>query len=91
MGVGRIMGVVRLMGVVRIMGVGTGTTIGMTNTTATIQRHILDMFRIQLVARLIMVGVTTVIAGGTTTGIRIIATIMDPTTVSIVIVAAMRS
>ena len=87
MGVGRIMGVVRLMG----EGTGTGTTIGTTNTTVTIQRRIRDMFRIQRVALIIMVGVTTVIAGGTTTGIRIIATIMDPTTVSIVIVAAMRS
>ena len=91
MAVVRIVAVVRFMAVVRITGGGTGTTIGTTNTTATIRRHILDMFRIQLVARIIMVGVTTVIAGGTTTGIRIIATIMDRITASIVIVAVMRS
>ena len=87
MGVGRIRGVVRLRG----EGPGTGTTIGTTNTTVTIQRRIRDMFRIQRVALIITGGGIIVIAGGTTTGTRITVTIMDRTTASIVIVAVMRS
>jgi hypothetical protein len=75
------------------MGVGTytGTTIGTTNTTAIIRRRIRDMFRIQRVIRIITEGGITVIAGGTTTGTRIIVTTMDRTTAGIVIVAVMRS
>ena len=78
---------------VRFMGVGTytGTTIGTTNTTAIIRRRIRDMFRIQRVIRIITEGGITVIAGGTTTGTRIIVTTMDRTTAGIVIVAVMRS
>ena len=90
---GRATEVVRITAVVRFMGVGTSTgmTIGMTNTTVTIQRRIRDMFRIQRVALIITGGGIIVIAGGTTTGTRITVTIMDRTTASIVIVAVMRS
>lgn len=73
------------------VGTCTGTTIGTTNTTATIRRRIRDMFRIQLVTRIITGGGTIVIAGGTTTGTRITVTIMARTTAGIVIVAVMRS
>jgi hypothetical protein len=79
------------MGVGRFMGVGTGTTIGTTNTIATIRRLIRDMFRIQLVTRIITGGGTIAIVGGTTTGTRVTVTIMDRITAGIVIVAVMRS
>jgi hypothetical protein len=90
---GRATAEVRITAEVRFMGVGTytGTTIGTTNTTAIIRRRIRDMFRIQRVIRIITEGGITVIAGGTTTGTRIIVTTMDRTTAGIVIVAVMRS
>lgn len=91
--VARATGVVRIMAVVRFTGVGTcmDTTIGTTNTTAIIRRRIQDMFRTQLVIRIITGGGIIVIAGGTTTGTRITVTIMDRITVGIVIVAVMRN